>query len=426
MNMKSVVAIILVLGLWADAEEYSYPTYTLQAATDGKNLIQNEDVDPMFPTVVKIPAWVPAEKRLDPQARYYLYWTQHIGDSVFIRWASSLENMTSETWKQHPQSVLSVATDSKRKDWDYTGAATVLINDEAKLFYLFFQGKSSPSTINGARHSGFLATSPWGLNFNDPLSGGGEPGTRLDGEPFGIVEHKGYPSGTDAPAEFGSYYTRVFTHRNRLYAIGKRAQLYRAPRDDPQTPLNEAFAIWTLGNQWEAWPEPARTPPRPLPGKHYDEYSKASPVTLFIGSTEFANHKNNPHPSHTVNSRGRKRLKHRGGGWVNHVDIEKITETQFEIFFYLKTKKKPSKTAMYTGIYRVVLNTADPDWTQWDLLRDNTGEVIFETVLSQHQGFSEDLPLGDPHIFRDNGHNYLFYSYGPEGHIGAVKLIPNH
>lgn len=419
--MKTAVLIILTLGLRVHSGEYSYPTYTLHAATDGENLIQ--DTNPMFPTVVKIPSWVPAEKRLDPQARYYLYWTQHHGSNVFIRWANSLENMNSKTWNRHPVPVLSMETDSKRKDWDHVGAAAILINDDARLFCLFFHGANSDDTVGGRRHSNFLATSPWGMNFNDPVSGGGEPGRRFDGELFGIVEHKGYPPEIDATAEFGPHYTRIFTHLNRLYAIGKRAQIYRARRDNPQTSCDEALTAWANRNQWERWPKPDRIPPRPLPKKHYDKKSKASPLTLFIGSNEFANHKNNPHPGHTLNSNG---SGNESTGWVNHVDIQRISKNKFELFFYIKTNQQLNKQAMYTGIYRVVLNVTDPDWAQWDLLRDRTGEVIFETVLSQHQGFSEALPLGDPYLFQDDGHKYLFYSYGPEGHIGVIELIRNH
>lgn len=408
------------------ATGYEYPTYRIKAVTNGENLIQESG--PMHPSVVKIPEWVPVEKRLDHEARYYLYWAQHSGKKIYIRWTKTLTDMNPKTWKPSKQCALDLTKDSKRKSWNHVGAVEVGIDHERKLFYMYFHGESSKNTFGGQSHSSFLATSCWGTNFNDPDTGNGDKGTRFDGEPYGIVETKGHPSEVDVTAQFGPQYARAFTVRGHRYAIGKRGQIFRAPPDDPGTPQYEPWTAHSdsdIGQQWEAWPQPETVPERPLPANRYNRASNFSPLTRFMGSTKFAKHKNNPHPGHTVNSKGSCTDGRAGSGWVNHLDIQKIADHRYEVFFYVNVAVKIDNKRAYTGIYRVVLNTKNPNWAKWDLLRDESAEVIFEVALAQDQGFSKGKPLGDPCVFMDQGRKYLFYSYGPEGSIGAVELVPN-
>ena len=48
--------------------------------------------DAMFPTVVRIPDWVPAEDRAHPDAKYYLYFASHHGTSIHMAWSERVDS----------------------------------------------------------------------------------------------------------------------------------------------------------------------------------------------------------------------------------------------------------------------------------------------------------------------------------------------
>ena len=45
--------------------------------------------------ILQIPDWVPVDKREDPEAKYYLYHSNHGGGSIKMHWAKSIEEIVS-------------------------------------------------------------------------------------------------------------------------------------------------------------------------------------------------------------------------------------------------------------------------------------------------------------------------------------------
>src|SRR5690242_6660174 len=51
--------------------------------TDGNNI--------NGPSLIRVPDWLPPEKRADPQALYYLYFAHHTGQYIRMAWAKNVE-----------------------------------------------------------------------------------------------------------------------------------------------------------------------------------------------------------------------------------------------------------------------------------------------------------------------------------------------
>ncbi|MDP6042246.1 MAG: hypothetical protein QGG64_27100 [Candidatus Latescibacteria bacterium] len=48
--------------------------------------------DAMFPTMVKIPDWVPVDERANPEAKYYLYCASHHATSIHLAWSDRVDS----------------------------------------------------------------------------------------------------------------------------------------------------------------------------------------------------------------------------------------------------------------------------------------------------------------------------------------------
>ena len=48
--------------------------------------------DAVFPTVLRIPEWVPREQRADPRAKYYVYFAAHHGTCISLAWAETVDS----------------------------------------------------------------------------------------------------------------------------------------------------------------------------------------------------------------------------------------------------------------------------------------------------------------------------------------------
>ena len=129
---------------------------------------------------------------------------------------------------------------------------------------------------------------------------------------------------------------------------------------------------------------------------------------------------------------------------MNHLSVFKLPGDQLEVFFYVKQDPEDR----FDSIYRLVYDIGDSDFEKWDLVRDSSGQVLFEVVVTPKQirdtvkGAQADfkpmvhadpISLGSSYVFMDeDGRKYLFYAYVSEqysgqegeGHISAVKLIP--
>ncbi len=140
---------------------------------------------------------------------------------------------------------MGVDTDSLRSSFQHIAHPEVFVDDSNQRFVLFFQAKAQPDQVGDSGntvpqvHGRFVATSPYGLNFNDPNTGGGVAG-------YGPVAMT--DDGLNRDMLIASNYMRVFKHNGGWYSVSKRGVLEKAPDlAAPFTPnANVRLKAWTL------------------------------------------------------------------------------------------------------------------------------------------------------------------------------------
>ena len=83
---RAALLLLCLMGLasqaWSDA--------FFELAPDGSVIARGDDKTG-YASVVQIPAWVPPAQRANPAAQYYLYWGEHSGSHIRLKWSSSAE-----------------------------------------------------------------------------------------------------------------------------------------------------------------------------------------------------------------------------------------------------------------------------------------------------------------------------------------------
>ncbi len=262
-------------------------------------------------------------------------------------------------------------------------------------------------------HASFVATSPFGLNFNDPAIAGGVTGCGP------IWSQKTFH---DRPRllVIGYDYSRFFEQHGRSYTIGREGTISRAPVDDPTTEEYEPWYGDGVEKGHNNWETNRKLPPNRL--TQVQDWFKGTGVVMGP-ELHLANHPNNSH------GEGPEK------GWVNHPTINRISADHFEIFVPYKSDHKGN----FRDLYRVVLDAGDEDWSRWHLEHDEDG-VIFDIVIhaSQVKNLAPSTgarggrtSIGDPSYFVDNKgtdkeRRFLLFSYGSggEGDLGIAELVP--
>lgn len=401
------------------------------------NTSNSNNDDTAFPSVIRLPNWLAAADRADPSANYYMYYGNHTGDYIKLKWAASIGG----TWTDYDidagtiNGVFDVGgNDPTRDDYDHISAPDVIVDDANQRFVMYFHGDRDSSSPAPTVHERFVATSATGLNFNDPVSGNGEPG-------HGPVEVTVLTDeGLTRDVWIGDDYMKVFEKNGRFYGVGKRGIINAAPATgniwaqptgpDDDDPFREAW-------DREDTPESNWSSYTTGPNGSQDDYH--SPGASFLASQEFADHPNNPESRRIYSNGSDERL--------NHVDVNLLPGNLLEVFFYVKEASRSSPDD-YNAIYRIVYDISDDDFQNWTIARDGSGQAIFDVVLTpeavtaaviQINGpnfnpelYADPSSLGDTELFIDtDGEKYLFFSYVSiafggiqgEGQITAVRLI---
>ena len=402
------------------------------ANTDNSN---NDDT--AFPSVIRLPDWLPPADRADPAANYYMYYGNHSGDHIKLKWASSIDG----TWTNYDidagtvDGVLDVGgNDASRIDYDHISAPDVVVDDVNQQFVMYFHGERDSSAPAPLVHERFVATSATGLNFNDPVTGNGEPG-------HGPIEVTVLTDeGLSRDVWIGDDYMRVFQKNGRFYGVGKRGIINAAPAtgdlwaqptgSDPSDPFREAWDREdTPESDWATYTSGA--------SGSQDDYH--SPGASFLASQEFADHPNNPESRRVFSNGNAERF--------NHVDVNLLSEDAVEVYFYVREASRNSPDD-FNAIYRIVYDISDPDFQNWTIARELSGQATFDVVLTPEaitaavvdangadfdpERYADPVSLGDVDIFIDvDGAKYLFYSYVSaefgggqgEGQISVVRLI---
>lgn len=414
------------------------PTYDFGLVDNGAVIASNGS-DTAYPSVIRVPSWIAPTERADTAANYYMYYGNHSGSHIRMKWSETIDGPWTEfnlggTFNgETRQGVYDIDADSTRDSFDHISAPDVHVDHNNQQIVMYYHGQNQHTTTTSGgttarrRHESFVTISGTGLNFNDPLHAGGESG-------FGQVT----VTVDDVTRDIwiGEDYQRAFEKDGDWYSVGKRAIINASPDPlDIWAPLagDEFGESWTRENTpTSLWTNDAD------PGGQDDYHS---PAATFLASSEFANHPNNPLPGERVFSNGNDER-------LNHVSVNPLSSDELEIFFYVR-EANSSAPDRYDDIYRVVLDTSDSDFQNWELARSLNGEVIFDVALTDEDlfaavelangtGFDGDLyadpvSLGDTGIFvDDDGSKYLFLSYVSdenggamgEGQITAVELLP--
>ncbi|QDT00913.1 hypothetical protein [Adhaeretor mobilis] len=433
----SICAMLLSALLFVQAPSAIAGTiYDFELLDNGRVIADNGN-DTAFPSVIRVPSWIPPAERADADANYYMYYGNHGGERIRMKWAQSLEgpwttfDLGGEYNGRNRRGVFDIDADSTRDTYDHVSAPDVHVDEANQQIVMYFHGQNQPSTTTSGgtsvprKHESFVTTSASGLNFNDPTHAGGESG---HGPKTVTVDD------ITRDIWIGEDYQRAFEVDGSWYSIGKRGIINASPNPlDPWAPLagNPFGEAWTRESTPSSlWTSDAN------PGGQDDYYS---PAASFIASSEFAAHPRNPLPGERVLSNGNDER-------FNHVSVNLISPDALEIFFYVR-EANSSAPDRYDDLYRVVLDVSDSDFENWEVARDSTGQAYFDVVISAEElhaavetangigsdpdDYADPVSLGDSDIFVDeDGSKYLFLSYVSdqnggalgEGQITGVKL----
>ncbi len=426
--------------------------YGFELVADGAVIADQSTGNSANPSVIHVPDWIPAAQRAGTNANYYMYYGNHTGKIIYMKWAETLDGPWTSfnlggTYNDHERKgVFDMDADAAREDYDHVFSPDVHVDDVNQQIIMYYHGKNQPSTTTlttgqyvPQQHANFAATSHWGLNFNDPDGAGGETGHG----PVTVTY-----DGITRDVYLADDYHHVFEYNGGYYGLSKRAIMSMAPdpsdpwappADDPDTDTAEPFQMaWTLETTPGAlWTDDAN------PGGQ-DAYF--SPAATFLASSAFADHPNNPHPGRRIFSEG----EDDDGLRLNHCSLNLLAEDeQLEVFFYVRADVA---TDLYDDVYRIVLDLSNPDFQQWTVATNSDGLYLFDVVVTDDEitaAVQAANPGADPDYFADpssmgmgavfvddDGAKYLFCTYfsaanggssgTSEGQITAVRLFPEY
>ncbi|VGO11758.1 hypothetical protein PDESU_00304 [Pontiella desulfatans] len=431
-------------------EDVGERAYDFELVADGAVIADQSTGRSANASVIRVPDWIPPGQRAATNANYYMYYGQHSGPYIQMKWAETLDgpwmefNLGGTYNGQDRRGVFDTDADATREDYDHVFSPDVHVDDINQQIVMYYHGQNQPSTTTLTtgqkvpnRHANFVATSHYGLNFNDPDEAGGDPG-------HGPIEVTF--DGITREVFLGDVYQRVFEFRGNYYSLSKRAIMAMAPdpsdpwappADDPGTSTAEPFNMaWVEENTpSDLWINDAN------PGGQ-DSYF--SPAATFLASSAFAVHPNNPHPGRRIFSEG----EHDDGLRLNHCSLNLLAEQeQLEVFFYVRADVE---TDLYDDEYRIVLDISHPDFQQWTVATNGDGLHLFDVVVTDDEiaaAVQAANPGADPDVYADpssmgmgavfvddDGGKYLFCTYysavnggssgTSEGQITAIRLFP--
>ncbi|MDF7822656.1 hypothetical protein P4B35_01420 [Pontiellaceae bacterium B12227] len=425
-----------------------YKAYGFELVADGAVIADQSTGRSANASVLRVPEWIPPAQRAATNANYYMYYGAHTAAYIQMKWAETLEGPWTEfnlggTYNgQARRGVFDTDADATREDYDHVFSPDVHADDVSQQIVMYYHGENQPSTTTlttdqyvPQQHKNFVATSAWGLNFNDPDEAGGDPG-------HGPVEVTF--DGITREVCLGDVYQRVFQYNGNYYSLSKRAIMGMAsnpadpwapPADDLETSTAEPFQMaWTQeSTPSDLWINDAN------PG---GQSSYFSPAATFLASSEFENHPNNPHPGRRIYSGSQD-----DGLRLNHCSLNLLPEEeQLEIFFYVRAN---SATDLYDDVYRIVLDLSNPDFEQWTVATNSDGLYMFDVVVTDDEitaavqaanpgadpdDYADPNSMGMGAVFVDDDAKYLFCTYysaanggssgTSEGQITAIRLFP--
>lgn len=201
----SIPCLILMLLFFGLGEQRSEAQITTTRLNDNQPIITKKmpirDSNMNGPSMVRIPSWIPASEKADPDAQYYLYFASHWGRHIKMAWSSNIEGPY--TIFNPGKGVFDLDTYSCPGNLtlnNHIASPDILIDNKNKKFIMYFHTGNAiwnGDTID--KQKTVVATSSFGLDFNDGLE----------------------------DVVICPFYARVFEYNKHLYALTKEG-LYMA------------------------------------------------------------------------------------------------------------------------------------------------------------------------------------------------------
>ena len=312
------------------------------------------------PSMIRVPDWIPTNRRAHPSAQYYLYFGHHVGDYVRMAWAANIEGpytLYDNFTNSGDRGVLDNADDDIfldngiRIEENHLASPDVHVDNENQRIIMYFHSGSS-FFVDGEEVNSqvtWASTSPYGLEFYDNIE----------------------------PVHLGRSYFKVFETGGELYSLDNGSNINRAQDSD---------------NPWSA------------PGGH--DFTRR----LWDGNPSGHVFQDDiPVPSSEL------RVRHTGV----HVDGDQLLafysrRGELQERIQLSTINVNQDWSRWDPTYppKEVL-APNPGWEGGQRRMDNS-ETSAGVNVNQ---------LRDPDIFQDNdGQLYLVYSGNGEGGLGIARL----
>ncbi len=451
----------------------------VSSTEDQVNIQGSHNNDLYYPCPVALPDWLARTNRCNTNANFYLYYSEHHGVFIRMKWAEFITG----PWTEYNSAVgytnnapfksdgvMDFVDDTSRnkkhpnvipgyvEDWcgelpndgpAHCSAPNVIVDDLNKMFLMSWHGKIADRTqftdgsygqtdVDHSHTASYVAFSDYGLNFNDPQTGGGVQGTWLDQRtgirrPYGpleVTEHTFMVS--NAIPQFTAHispneYMRFLDVRGQMYGVGTGGQFVKPFHPDP-------WEVSRIGDIYrERW--------QALPGDMIGDFLRG------LDTNDFALHPNNPVPGKTVNDYSSSKVNHSFGKYLPN------TKT-IEVYTYIRGDQPDD----YNQTLRIEIDASSDDWTQWTLARyksgPNAGKVIFDVVVRPEElkaavekalggpngteadvdgtQYADPVSMGVPGVITVNGHKYMFVGFNSydvnstfaysEGQIACLEL----
>ena len=347
--------------------------YMAKRANDGKPVISKEtfaDADAAFagagsningPSVIRVPEWIPPEKRADPRANYYLYFGHHDGDFIRMVWSEKVTG---------PYSLFGMRLLSEGKPrgvLDLGKADRIVLANGLEIFGHI----ASPDVhVDGVRKR--IA-----MYFHAPTRHKGKGGGGLDQKTFVAFSDDGLDfNGGIVPVKLGLAYMRVFTHGGRFQGIASRGAVYLAPENPLSPPADFDYSQ----DYWE------------LQGNGYED-----------------------NPFHKALAKESVRLRHVG---------LRVAGDRLEVF-HSRAGDAPERILLTEVDLGAGVEKWAPSHPPQEILKPETEWEGIDLPLKPSTGGAQTnvRQLRDPFVFEDiDGRLYLFYSGRGEEAIGVAEL----
>lgn len=358
------LGIIFSLGLPLLTQAVSYEAIRLNNAEPiiepsmFSNAEDGENIN--GPSLIRIPDWIPSDKRAHSSAQYYLYFADHIGDYIRMAWAPSIEGpytLYNDYTTPGNRGVLDnkeadiYLDNDVRIEENHLASPDVIVDDINQRIIMYFHSGSSffVGSSEVDKQVTWVSTSPYGLNFYDGIQS----------------------------VHFGTSYFRLFEYGGNLFALDNGADINRAL--SAQTP-------WAI-------PE------------NHD----------FTEPLWESNPSNNLFQDDITVSRSELRIRHTGARVAdNQLHVFYSRRGDFQERIQLSTIELTADWADWDASYPAIEVLApNPGW-----------EGGHHTLANSETSAGVDVnQLRDPDVFEDeDGQLYLFYTGNGEGGIGIAKL----